>query len=34
MIVPAAVLGLALNLPCLPVTLVWTGFFGHEGPLM
>jgi hypothetical protein len=30
MVVPAAVLGIVLNLTCLPVTFVWMGLFGAK----
>jgi hypothetical protein len=34
LIAPGAVLGLVLNLPCLGLTTLWTGFFSHEGPMV
>jgi len=34
LIAPGAVLGVVLNLPCLGLTSLWTGFFSHEGPMV
>jgi hypothetical protein len=33
-ILPGAILGLVLNAPCLVITLMWTAFFGHKGPMV
>jgi hypothetical protein len=34
LIVPGAVLGVVLNLPCLYLTALWTGFLSFEGPMV
>jgi hypothetical protein len=33
-ILPGAILGLVLNVPCLVVAIMWTSFFGHRGPMV